>query len=152
MQSEKHTDSIAEDTFQETVTQYASKLLGRGAKALRGVASDARALAGAAADRAAHFKSMLVNLDTLNTSVYQQLSSLESSKLSRSAHMPKPIVVKSAKQRVSLSLRRKARICRPRWRRSANILVMTVPAWADMFEDARSMDTTPIEFEMAEMR
>lgn len=85
MTSESNVDNVAQDSFQETVAVYASKLLERGAEALRGVAKGARALASAADDRAASFKSMLANLDTLNTSVYQQLSSLESSKLSTEA-------------------------------------------------------------------
>lgn len=81
MASENNAGKIADDTFQETVTQYSSRLLDKGAEALRGAARDARALADAAADRATHFKSLLANLDALNTSVYQQLSSFERSAL-----------------------------------------------------------------------
>jgi hypothetical protein len=73
------------DLVQETVTQYTSKLLDRGAEALRKLATDVRALAGAAADRATHFKSMLVNLDVLSDSVALQLSGADVSKMSPEA-------------------------------------------------------------------
>lgn len=82
MTTEINSSNLMQDTLQETVTQYAAKLLDKGAAALRAAATDARSLAQSAADRATHFKSMLANLDTLSTSVYQQLSSVETSKLS----------------------------------------------------------------------
>ena len=46
-------DNVVQDTFQETATQYASKLIEKGAEALRGAARDLHSLGGAAAERAA---------------------------------------------------------------------------------------------------
>lgn len=75
-------DAAKQDLLQETATQYASKLLDKGAEALRGLSSDVRALAGDASDRALHFQSMLANLGTLSTAAYRQLSDVELNKLS----------------------------------------------------------------------
>jgi Ca2+-binding RTX toxin-like protein len=75
-------NEFKDDLVQETITQYSSKLLDKGSQALKAIAGDVRALAGATADRAAHFRSMIGNLDILSASVHQQVSSVEASKLS----------------------------------------------------------------------